>query len=182
MKTLVKLLTTALMLTVIVVPARAERDIKSMKAVNALDLRVINKGWTDTSRDYTRLPAWLEDSVRPTLWERSQCSSGIAVRFATNSTAVGVKYRLLWNTHLPHMADTGLKGTDLYIWEGGEPAFEGDTRWRHVNTNRPSSKKEQMWNDKVYVENMDSIMKEFMIYLPLYDGVEELYVMIDSGS
>ena len=163
-------------------PARADRDINTMKAVNALDLRVINKGWENTSRDYTRLPAWLEDSVRPTLWERSQCSAGIAVRFATNSTAVGVKYRLLWNTRMPHMADTGLKGTDLYIHHSGAPEFVGDNGWRHVNTNRPSMNKEQMWNDKVYVENLDTTMKEFMIYLPLYDGVEELYVMVDSGA
>lgn len=176
------LLTVVLFASLFTFHAMAERSIEQMKAVNALDLRVINKGWKNTSRDYTRLPAWLEDSVRPTLWERSQCSAGIAVRFATNSTAVGVKYRLLWNTHLPHMADTGLKGTDLYIYEPGQPAFEGDTRWRHVNTNRPSSKKEQMWNDKIYVENMDTTMKEFMIYFPLYDGVEELYVMVDSGA
>ena len=34
-----------------------------------------------------------------------------------------------------HMADTGLKGTDLYI-------LEGDSVWRHVNTNRPYVKKD----------------------------------------
>lgn len=172
----------ALMAATVALGLAAETSIDKMKAVNALDLRVINKGWDKTLRDYTRLPAYMKDSVRPTLWERAQCSAGIAVRFATNSRAVGVKYRLLWNTHMPHMADTGLKGTDLYIHEPGEPAFEGDSRWRHVNTNRPSSKKEKMWNDKVYVENLDSTMKEFMIYLPLYDGVEELYVMVDSDA
>ena len=116
--------------------------------------------------------------MRPTLWERSQCSAGIAVRFATNSPVVGVKYTLLWNTRMPHMADTGLKGTDLYIFEGGEPQFEGDNRWRHVNTNRPNMKVENKENKAIYVENMDTTMKEFMIYFPLYDGVEELYVMV----
>lgn len=152
------------------------------KYVDASELRIINKGWDDTARKYGRLPAWLEDSVNPTLWERSQCSSGIAVRFATNSSKVGVKYRLLWNTHMVHMADTGLKGTDLYIYEGGAPQFPGDNGWRHVNTNRPNADKSQVVNEKMYVENLDSTMKEFMIYLPLYDGVEELEVIVDSAA
>lgn len=143
--------------------------------VNALDLRVINKGWDNTLRPFTRIPAYLQDSVRPDLWERSQCSSGIGIRFATNSRRIGVKYQLLWNTHLIHMADTGLKGTDLYI-------LEGDSVWRHVNTNRPYvNNKEDKIVESTYVERLDGKMHEYMIYLPLYDGVNELWVKVDSG-
>lgn len=147
------------------------------KYVDAQDLRVINKGWDNTLRKYTRIPAYLQDSVRPELWERSQCSSGIAVRFATDSKAIGVKYELLWNTHMIHMADTGLKGTDLYIWEG-------DSVWRHVNTNRPYLKKDAEGNivESTYVSNLDGKMHEYMIYLPLYDGVEELWVKVDKDA
>lgn len=148
--------------------------------VNAQDLRVINKGWDNTLRDYTRIPANLKDSVRPDLWERSQCSSGIGVRFATDSKRIGVKYELLWDTHLIHMADTGLKGTDLYI-------LEGDSVWRHVNTNRPYVKKDADGNktkevESTYVERLDGKMHEYMIYMPLYDGVNELFVKVDSGA
>ena len=81
-----------------------------------------------------------------------------------------------------HMADTGLKGTDLYIYEGDTPQFPGDNGWRHVNTNRPNADKSQVVNEKMYVENLDSTMKEFMIYLPLYDGIEELEVIVDSAA
>lgn len=145
-----------------------------LKYIDAQELRVINKGWDNTLRKYTRIPAYLRDSVRKELWERSQCSAGIAVRFATNSSRVGVKYKLLWNTHMLHMADTGLKGTDLYI-------HEGDSAWRHVNTNRPTADSLKMC-EKVYVEHLDNSMKEFMIYFPLYDGVEDLWVAVDSGA
>lgn len=146
------------------------------RLVDAQDLRIINKGWEDTGREYARIPAWLKDSVRPDLWERTQCSSGIAVRFATDSKRIGVNYRLLWDTHMIHMADTGLKGTDLYT-------FEGDSVWRHVNTNRPYLKdKENKIVDSQYVENLDGMMHEYMIYFPLYDGIEELYVKVDSGA
>ena len=148
--------------------------------VDAQDLRIINKGWDNTLRPYTRIPAYLEDSVRSTLWERAQCSTGIGVRFATDSRRIGVKYELLWDTHMIHMADTGLKGTDLYI-------LEGDSVWRHVNTNRPYVKKDADGNktkevESTYVERLDGKMHEYMIYMPLYDGVNELYVKVDSGA
>lgn len=154
----------------------AEDAPEPWKLVNAQDLRIINKGWDDTARDYTRIPASLQDSVRPDLWERSECSTGIGVRFATDSRRIGVNYRLLRNFHMVHMADTGTKGTDLYV-------LEGDSVWRHLNTTRPYLKdKENKIIDSKYVENMDGQMREYMIYLPLYDGVEELYVKIDSAA
>lgn len=157
--------------------AKAEEPEKPWRYVDASELRVINKGWDNTLRPYTRIPAYLQDSVRPDLWERSQCSSGIGVRFATNSSRVGVRYELLWDTHMLHMADTGLKGTDLYI-------FEGDSVWRHVNTNRPRvNNREEKICESTYVSNLDTTrMNEFMIYFPLYDGVNKLEVKIDSGA
>ena len=151
-----------------------EKKQEPLKYVNAQELRIINKGFTDTNADYTRLPSWIEDSIRPGLWNRAQCSAGIGIRFATNSKRVGVKYHLLWNTHMLHMADTGLKGTDLY-------RLSDDGVWEYVNTNRPNADDEKMC-EKIYVENLAGDMREFMIYLPLYDGVTDIYVSVDSSA
>ncbi len=154
---------------------------KPWKLVNAEELRIINKAWPAgvTERKYSRLPAAIKDSVRSTLWDRQQCSSGIGVRFATNSSRIGVKYKLFLNTHMIHMADTGLKGTDLYI-------FQGDSAWRHVNTNRPYISKNYPAEEKMceftYVENLDGKMHEYMVYFPLYDGIEDLWIKVDSGT
>lgn len=164
------------LLPAFVVSMQAEESDQSWTLVDARDLRIINKGFDNTERFYARIPAYLKDSVRHDLWERQQCSSGIGVRFATDSKRIGVKYELLWNTHLIHMADTGLKGTDLYIWEG-------DSAWRHVNTNRPYLKdKEGKLVEATYVSNLDGEMHEYMVYLPLYDGVEQLWIKVDSGA
>lgn len=150
---------------------------KPWRFVDAQSLRIINKGFDDTERDYWRLPACLKDSVRPDLWARQQCSTGIGVRFATNSSRVGVRYQLLMNFHMLHMADTGIKGTDLYV-------FEGDSVWRHANSNRPKvNNTDEKICEAVYVSNVDTTrMTEYMIYLPLYDGIEKLEVKIDSGA
>lgn len=162
--------------------AFAEEAEEPWKLVNATDLRIINKAFDNTERTYSRLPAYLKDSIAEgrDLWDRQQCSTGIGVRFATDSRRIGVKYELLWDTHLIHMADTGLKGTDLYI-------FEGDSVWRHVNTNRPYVLKDEegnktKWVESTYVSNLDGKMHEYMVYLPLYDGVEELFIKVDSTA
>lgn len=155
----------------------ADETERPWKYVDALDLRIINKGWDNTLRPYTRIPAYLKDSVRADLWERAQCSSGIGVRFATNSSRIGIKYQLLWNTHMIHMADTGLKGTDLYI-------LEGDSVWRHVNSNRPYlADKENKIVESTYVSKLDTTkMAEYMVYFPLYDGVNSVEIKVDVNA
>ena len=161
----------------------AETPAVPRKYVDARELRIINKGFNDTERFYSRLPLWVKDSIAPgrELWDRQQCSSGIGVRFATNSREIGVKYELFLNTHMIHMADTGLKGSDLYI-------FDTDSTWRHVNTIRPYVQKDSLGNptkrvEKTFVENLDGQMREYMVYLPLYDGVlDEFYIAVDSGA
>ena len=163
MKRLLQIILAVIVVTQTATVATAEEKKAPLKYVDALDFRMINKGFDDTETPYTRLPKYLQDSVRADLWNRQQCSSGLGIRFSTNSTRVGVRYTLLWDTHMFHMADTGLKGTDLYI-------LTDDGRWEYVNTNRPiaNDKKEC---EKVFVENLDGKAHEFLIYLPLYDGV-----------
>lgn len=159
----------------LIVPAFVHaEDNQPLKYVNALEFRMINKGFDDTDKPYYRLPKYLKDSVRTTLWERSQCSSGLGIRFATDSKRVGIRYTLLWNTHMFHMADTGLKGTDLYI-------LNDEGVWEYVNTNRPIADEKKQC-EKVFVENLDGKMHEYLIYLPLYDGVVDMYVAVDSLS
>ena len=169
----------------------AERP--ALRYVDAREFRIINHGWPDTGSvhtlsSYTRIPTYLKDSIRQELWDRGLNSAGIAIRFATNSKRIGVRYNLHSNFHMAHMADTGIKGTDLYIWvpEGQKSKVKGQRskedapgHWAYVNTNRPTKDSIQ---SKVYVENMDGEMHECMIYLPLYDGVNWMEIGVDSDA
>ena len=72
-----------------------------------------------------------------------------------------------------HMADTGLKGVDLYrLSDSGE--------WEYVNTCRPY--KTDSIQRKIFVENLKGDMREFMIYLPLYDGMNWLEVGVEKDA
>lgn len=175
----------ALLISTAIAPVAiaADEPEKPWTYVDAQNLRIINHAFAgETERTYARLPRYVKDSIPEgrELWDRQQCSSGIGVRFATNSTRIGCKYTLYWDTHMIHMADTGLKGTDLYI-------LERDSVWRHVNTNRPYVKKDENGNktklvESTYVSNLDGKMHEYVIYFPLYDGIEDFSVKVDSGA
>lgn len=175
----------ALLISTAIAPVAiaADEPEKPWTYVDAQNLRIINHAFAgETERTYARLPRYVKDSIPEgrELWDRQQCSSGIGMRFATNSTRIGCKYTLYWDTHMIHMADTGLKGTDLYI-------LEGDSVWRHVNTNRPYVKKDENGNktklvESTYVSNLDGKMHEYVIYFPLYDGIEGFSVKVDSGA
>ena len=159
----------ALFIALVPSMAIAETPEKPWRYVDARELRIVNKGFDDSKQFYWRIPAELEDSVRAGLWDRQKESAGFAVRFTTNSSRIGVRYKLLANAHMPHMADTGIKGTDLYV-------FEGDSVWRHANTNRPANRLDQ---EAQYMERLDSTrMTEYMVYLPLYDGIENIEIKV----
>lgn len=146
----------------------------ALRYVDALEFRMINKGWPAnvTLTPYTRIPAYLKDSITEALWDRTKNSAGLAIRFRTDSRRIGVRYNLHSNFHMAHMADTGIKGTDLYI-------LDENGRWQYVNTNRPTKDSIQQ---KTYVENMDGTMHECMIYLPLYDGINWMEIGVDSAA
>ena len=152
----------------------------TLKYYNALNFKMINYAFEKTLS--SRIPAYLKDSVRPDLWDRAKCTTGKAFRFATNSRSVAVRYNLLTNMHMMHMADTGIKGTSLYIWD------EDTHSWQFVNCNRPRRidspvrPREDSIQSKVYVDRLDGKMHEYMLYLPLYDGVRWLEIGVDSTA
>lgn len=67
------------------------------------------------------------------------------------------------------MTDVGVKGLDLYCWEN-------NGSWRFVNSARPTGKK----NQATIIANMQPKEREYMLYLPLYDGLVSLSIGIDS--
>jgi hypothetical protein len=146
--------------------------------VDATEFQIINKGWDNTTEPYTRLPQQYMDSCREDQQWLYNHSSGIAVRFATNSKRIAAQYNLKNNFHMQHMAMTGIKGTDLYYLN------EERGVWEYVNTARPQEKnfKADSIQSKVYVEHLDGEMHEYMLYLPLYDGVNWVQIGVDSTA
>ncbi|WP_281543239.1 SGNH/GDSL hydrolase family protein [Maribacter aestuarii] len=119
---------------------------------------------------YDRLPVSLKDIVRKPVWDLSKASAGMSIRFFSNSTSISVKWTLLNNNTMNHMAETGIKGLDLY--------FKNNGNWQYLNTARPTD----MDNESMLINTMTDEMREYKMYLPLYDGVVHLEVGIDRNS
>ena len=119
---------------------------------------------------YDRLPLSYKEIVREPVWNLSKSSAGISVRFITNSSRIKLKWNVLNDLTMNHMAETGIKGIDLY--------FNNFGTWQYVGTARPFGKE----NTQVIVSNMTNETREFKLYLPLYDGIKSLEIGIDFNS
>ncbi|MDD4247248.1 MAG: SGNH/GDSL hydrolase family protein [Dysgonamonadaceae bacterium] len=137
----------------------------------ASEFPLIGKITPETETRYERLPAYLKNSVsRPAIWSLGKNTSGLAIRFNSNSTSISAKWEVLQNVSMNHMTETGIKGLDLYAWE--------NNKWQFVNTARPTAKQ----SEQVIISNMTPKDREFMLFLPLYDGLTTLSIGIDSLS
>ncbi|MDC1217101.1 SGNH/GDSL hydrolase family protein [Flavobacteriaceae bacterium] len=119
---------------------------------------------------YDRLPISYKDIVRKPVWDLSKSSAGMSIRFISNSNVISVKWTILNDLKMNHMPDTGIKGIDLY--------FKNKDKWQYINTGRPEGIK----NESILIDNMTEKMREFKIFLPLYDGIVNIEVGIDSES
>ncbi|MDH5380465.1 MAG: SGNH/GDSL hydrolase family protein [Cyclobacteriaceae bacterium] len=119
---------------------------------------------------YDRLPASYKDLVRPPVWDLSKSSAGISIRFVTNSSQVAVKWGVRKGATMNHMPATGIRGVDLYVKHNNE--------WRFVNTAIPGDS----ITEKTLISEMTPELREFKIFLPLYDGVTFLEVGVDKKS
>ena len=119
---------------------------------------------------YDRLPMFYKNTLRKELWDLSKNSSGISIKFMTNSTYISVKWSLLSNMSMNHMPNTGIKGVDLYSKSGKV--------WEYANTGVPKN----INNEQVLLKNSKKKIREYLLYLPLYESTKVIQIGIDNNS
>jgi lysophospholipase L1-like esterase len=137
---------------------------------DAAEFPLLGKVSQQTETRYERLPESLKGVVRPPVWSLGKNTAGLAVRFRSNSPFIFAKWEALNNSNLNNMTPTGTKGLDLYSLEDG--------KWIFVNSGRPNGKT----NNAMIISNMEPKDREYLLYLPLYDGITSLEIGIDSLS
>lgn len=142
----------------------------SLKYVNATEFELIGKGFSDTQNRYDRLPARLEGKTRKPVWSLSKNCSGLAIRFRTNSPVIAAKWEVSGDVVMNHFAPSGIKGLDLYCLKNG--------KWQFVNSARPAGKT----TTAVIISSMESKDMEYMLYLPLYDGLVDLEIGVKATA
>jgi lysophospholipase L1-like esterase len=125
---------------------------------------------------YDRLPARAEKQVRDVVWNLSNQSAGLMIRFRANSPEIKVRYAVGGKHALPHMPATGVSGVDLYAvsndgdwrWCAGKYAF-GDTITYDFRNLAP--------NDDYHKHG-----REYRLFLPLYNSVKWLEIGTPIGT
>ncbi len=135
-------------------------------------LTVEGRGWTETEAFYDRLPARAKGVVRDAVWGLSRCSAGLCVRFVTDSDRVATRWTTTsGNMGMDHMPATGVSGLDLYVRDRGQ--------WRWIGVGRaPNSST----NEDVLADAIPAGAHEYMLYLPLYNGIKSLEIGIAAKA
>jgi lysophospholipase L1-like esterase len=138
------------------------------------DIRQLNvegRGWNDTKCFYDRLPAKAEGVVRKPVWDLSRNSAGICVRFVTDATTIRARWALTdpW-LYLPNMTAIGKSGLDLYV--------KMDNGWRWLAVGAP----EAQTNTVKLIENLIPGKREYLLYLPLYNGTKFVELGLPQGA
>jgi hypothetical protein len=121
-------------------------------------------------KNYVRFPQEYKKTLRPDVWDLGQHSAGISIRFRTNSPGISVRWTVKGDNIMDHMAFTGIKGIDLYAYVDGH--------WKYINTGRVKGKT----NVFTMVRSGGGIFREYLLNLPLYDGIDSLSIGINSSA
>ncbi len=139
---------------------------------DARSFRVEGQAFQKTAAPFDRLPARAKDEVRAPVWKLSRHSAGICVRFRTDAGAIHVRWSLTEKAlAMPHMPATGVSGVDLYVKHAG--------RWRWLQTGRPRRFPD---NEARLARGMKAIARDYLLYLPLYNGVSKLAIGVTKGA
>ncbi len=127
----------------------------------------------DAEKKYSRLPDGLRDSIRKDLWDLGLHSAGLSIRFSSDTKNIKLRWKSLNKFNMNHMTPTGIRGLDLYV-------MLPDSSWTTLGAARPSLSKRH--STSTVAADMKREMREYMLFLSLYDGVDSIYIGVDSAA
>ena len=148
---------------------------QKVKYHNAADLNVIGKA-IPTSKDFTRIDTAVYKFNDKVIEEYACHSTGLAVLFATDSPIIKARWVTSEKNASENMTAIAQKGLDLYIKQDGEWVFAG--------VGRPQMDKGPSYDchEGTIVKSMTTERKECLLYLPLYDRLDSLFIGVGEGS
>jgi hypothetical protein len=140
--------------------------------VDAKKLTMEGLGFKDVKSPYDRLPARAEGIVPSPVWNLSHDSAGALVRFTAATTEIQARWTVtnksLAAANITAIASSGL---DLY-------ARTDTGKWRWLGIGQPTFPD----TTAALVTGIPATEREFMVYLPLRNGITSLEFGVPKGS
>jgi hypothetical protein len=140
----------------------------SLKYYDGQEFTII--GRFHSEKTYARFPLKYKNILRQDVWDLGQQSAGESIRFNTNATKIVVRWTVKGDKTMDPMSATGIGGIDLYAFVDG--------RWMFMNTGQVQGNT----NEYTLVTTGGEIFREYLLNLPLHDGLVSLSIGIDQNA
>ena len=143
---------------------------------------IFGQGWPQLSqKKFQRLPVTERSRLNNgILWNASQLSAGLYVRFRTDASSISVRFTLTKQAVQHYnMSSFGQSGVDLYARSDYGKTFH----WlgNHLNYGFGTPATANFRN--IVPQNMEGNKEcEYMLYMPNFNGVSKLEVGVDEGA
>jgi hypothetical protein len=152
--------------------AQTASSAPELEWVDAKKLTVEGLGFKDVKSPYDRLPGRAERVVPPAVWNLSRDSAGALVRFTAATSEIHARWTVtnknLAGANITAIASSGL---DLY-------ARTDAGKWRWLGVGQPKFPD----TTAALVTGIPATQREFMVYLPLRNGVTSLEFGVPKGA
>lgn len=135
---------------------------------------VHGQGWHEDGGNYFRLPLRAKEKVRKEVWNLACQSAGLSLSFRTNASDIRVRYKVTGGHSMPHMPSTGVSGVDLYCMDDGGKMDFCFGSYSFADTIQ--------YTYRVETDKSSLVNKDYILYLPLYNGVQWLEIGVPDNS
>ena len=126
-------------------------------------------------RSYRRLPLALLPRCSEGVQNLSRHLAGGILRFATDSPGLGLVWQLTGEGNMPHFTACGQSGMELFEeWDGGFRQLRNFMP--RMNNGCGCCLQQSSYTD------LPGGMRQYALYLPLYNGLEALHIALAPGS
>lgn len=142
-----------------------------LKYVDAARLTLVGKAMPTPENIYHRVDTVKYNNMPFQVKRLFTHTAGLAIAFKTNSTTVAARWETWGGGVMGNMTPIAHKGLDLYM--------KHDGRWIPAGVGIPSAGK--IHEGKI-AQNLEAVPHEFLLYLPLLEGITSLEIGVDSAS
>lgn len=155
----------------------AQGNLAWFKASDTTRYIIDGQAWSaEMGNSIQRLPPRAAALVRKPVWDLSQQTAGLSIRFVSNAPAIIVRYKITDPINKPHVPSTAVSGVDLYAtdsdgmlhWSAGKYSFKDTVQYTFAGL-RPN-------------DNFHKLGREYQLFLPVFNTVSNLEIGVPIGS
>lgn len=157
-----------------------DKNLEVKTNINKTDIKWLNASLSPfkiygafSTEPYTRMPLDTAKSVSDGVYFLSKHTSGIRVRFRTDSPYIAIHCERNNRDLYSHMPQTGQSGFDLFSYDRNSKTYS------FVRTFIPPIENENGYDSIIDVSGK---MSDYIINFPLYNTVDKLYIGVSDKS